>query len=690
MISKNINLVGNPNVGKSTVFNALTGLKQHTGNWSGKTVESASGNFFANGIKYEIFDLPGTYSITSVSPDEKSAEDRICFSNADLTVIVTDATCLERNLNFALRLLEASDNVLLCVNLIDEAKANGISVDIEKLSETMKIPVIGICAKKHKDIQKLKEAIAYASQNPASSAVNVTYPQKIENAINTLCEFTLSLYADISPHLARFIAIKLLDNPLVGKKILFKKIHNPETRVQITSKSEELLSNLKAIGIYPINIRDGIAESCVKLSNYIFDKCVTKSNNKKLCGNTADKILTSKITGIPIMLLFLCGILWLTLCGANYPSQFLSNAFSTLGEHLKLLLSHTSIPDFLCNILVDGIYGTTTWVMAVMLPPMVIFFPLFTVLEDLGFLPRIAFNLDRCFKAANSCGKQALTMCMGLGCNAVGVSGCRIISSESERRAAIITNTFMPCNGRFGMLTILSGIFIGGCFDNKLSSFASAAFVLLLIIIGTLTTLFVTFLLTKFVFKNKKGSFVLELPPYRRPQLIKVLTRSLLDRTIIILGRAISVAAPAGALIWLLASLNINGLSPLYICTDFLDPFARLIGLDGVILFSFILAMPANEIVLPIILMCYMSTNKMIDFSTVTALGELLRNNGWTMLTAINVMLFSLLHFPCATTLKTIKAETKSTKMMILAFIIPTICGICVCFLTTVAYRILF
>ena len=278
---------------------------------------------------------------------------------------------------------------------------------------------------------------------------------------------------------------------------------------------------------------------------------------------------------------------------------------------------------------------------------------------------------------------------MGLGCNAVGVTGCRIISSPAERIAAIITNTFMPCNGRFGMLTAISAIFIGGIFGRPLSSVVSALFVLLLIIIGVAVTLLVTKLLTSTILKGDTPAFALELPPYRRPQLAKTLTRSLLDRTLCILGRALSVAAPSGALIWLLTNTSASGTPILAYLINFLDPFATLMGLDGVILLAFILALPANEIVLPIILMCYISSSHMIDVSKISALGDMLRDNGWTVLTAVNVMLFSLLHFPCATTLRTIKAETGSVKWTVISFILPTAVGILVCMATTLLKNIL-
>lgn len=624
----------------------------------------------------------------SNSVEEEIARNYVCFENPDCTVVVVDATCLERNLNLVFQILEITNKVVVCVNLLDEAEKKGIQIDFKKLSNCLGVPVVGTTANKKKSLNKLIATINdVCCDNIKINACKVKYSNVIEDCISSLSS---KIPCD-DEYLRRWISLKLLDkNSLLINTIECNLNINLHTNdiLEICNSSKILLQEN---GISESYLQDNIVSSIVFKAEEICKNVVTLSNNtysnfdKKL-----DKVLTSKTLGIPIMLCFLGFIFWLTICFANYPSQLLSNFFSYCEELLFVLFTAMNLPDWITNMLVFGMFKTLSWVIAVMLPPMAIFFPLFTILEDLGYLPRIAFNLDNFFRKACSTGKQALTMCMGFGCNAAGVTGCRIIDSPRERLLAIITNAFVPCNGRFPFLIMISSIFFGASVFGFGSSFFATLAVLLVILLGIFMTLFITKLLSKTLLKGSPTSFVLELPPYRKPQIFKVFVRSIFDRTLFVLSRAILVAAPAGIVIWIFANVSIGNVSILTHIAMFLDPFAKLMGLDGYILTAFILGIPANEIVLPIILMGYLSTGTLVDMEEVSTIGDILTQNGWTILTAINVMIFILLHFPCTTTLLTIKKETGSLKWTFVSFILPTICGIILCMCTTFAYNLFF
>ena len=437
------------------------------------------------------------------------------------------------------------------------------------------------------------------------------------------------------------------------------------------------------------NIRDAIVETIYKTAEDITKKTVIKDTERLLSQQKIDDIITSKKTGIPIMLLMLAVIFWLTIQGANYPSQIIAKFLFWIEAKISLFFIYIQIPLWLNNLLVLGVYRTFAWVVSVMFPPMAIFFPIFTLLEDSGYLPRICFNLDHVFKKACCHGKQSLTMCMGFGCNACGVIACRIIESPRERLIAILTNNFVPCNGRFPTLIALSMVFVGVSFSPASSSIIAALMVVSLVLIGIGITLITSYGLSKTILKGMPSSFTLELPPYRKPQLGRVLYTSIIDRTMFVLGRAITVAVPAGAITYILSNVIVGDISILAHTANFLNPFAKAIGLDGFILIAFILGFPANEIVLPILLMAYLSKGSMLQFESIDQLRGILINNGWTYLTLINTMLFSLLHFPCATTVWTIKKETGSIKWTILSVLMPTAIAIVVCFCTTQLYRLI-
>lgn len=679
-----IALAGNPNVGKSTVFNALTGMNQHTGNWPGKTVANAEGFFEHKGSTIKVVDLPGTYSLLSNSEEEEIARDYICFNNPDIVVVICDATSLERNLNLFFQISEITKDVILCVNLMDEAEKKGINIDLDELSKQVHAKVIGSSARDGKGIDELKNAIL-EKQN-IGDHILIKYDSEIEENVERIENDLINLIdkEDMTKRRLRWISIRLLEgNEKIRQSIINNYNIDEESIKKILDKIEILKSKEKTK-----LIEDKIVKQLVVESERIKDKVVKATSGYDKFQRKIDKILVSKRTGIPIMILTLLVVLWITITLANYPSQLLSNMFGKGEDFLREAFMNIQTPVFVSGILIDGIYVTLAWVVSVMLPPMAIFFPMFTLLEDLGYLPRIAFNLDKCFKKCCSCGKQALTMCMGLGCNAAGIIGCRIINSPRERLIAIITNVFMPCNGRFPMLITISSIFIGGMVGGINGGFISALTVTCVIILGVFMTLIVSKILSKTVLKGVPSSFILELPSYRKPQIGKVIVRSIFDRTLYVLGRAIAVAAPAGIVIWVFSNISIGGGTLLSVCADFLNPFANMIGVDGYILMALILGFPANEIVMPIIIMSYLRANKMLELESLVELKQLLVANGWTLLTAINTMILCLMHYPCGTTVWTIKKETKSIKWTALSVILPTVLGILVCFVVTQIWRL--
>ncbi len=671
-----IALAGNPNVGKSTVFNALTGLHQHTGNWPGKTVSNASGYFNFNNSTYKIYDLPGIYSILAHSEEEFVARDFICFGGSDVVVIVCDAGCLMRNLNLVLQVCEITDKVVVCVNLLDEAKKKKIDVDLNKLSELLGVRVVGTSARSNVGLDELLSNIDLTFGESRKSR-KVRYNQYVEDAIKVISD---AIILDDDSINKRWVALNLLrDDELLRDKI--------EEELMIDLSDEKIDNSIRQArtllldGDITINeIDDVLTESINNEASLISSKVVSyldqdyDKRDRKL-----DKILTKKSTGIPIMIILFAFIFWLTIAGSNYPSMLLQNVLFKFENVLFNFFSYLHIPNFVNEALTHGVYRVLAWVVSVMLPPMALFFPLFTILEDIGYLPRIAFNVDGIFKKCKTCGKQALTMAMGFGCNAVGVSGCRIIDSPRERLIAILTNSFVPCNGRFPILISIITMFLVGVGGGFWNSLLSVLILMMVIGFGIFMTFVTSSVLSKTLLKGVPSSFTLELPPYRRPQYGKVIIRSIFDRTLFVLGRAITVAIPAGLVIWCLANININGGSLLSILSNVLDPLGRLLGMDGVILLAFILAFPANEIVIPIIIMSYMSTGNLVDISNLSTLREVLVSNGWTWVTAVSVMLFSLMHWPCSTTCLTVKKETSSIKWTILSIVIPTFCGVVIC-----------
>lgn len=675
-----IALAGNPNVGKSTVFNELTGLKQHTGNWPGKTVTNAQGNCTHHDTNYIMVDIPGTYSLMAHSQEEEVARDFICFGNPDAVIVVCDATCLERNMNLVLQTIEITPNVVVCVNLMDEARKKNISLDLPTLSRRLGVPVVGAAARSGEGLEEMMDAVSsLLQQTQRPPVVTLQYTEPIEEALSILLPV---LKKKITSHniQLKWIGLRLLEaEPTLMTSLKdyvgFDLMQEEEVQKAL-SQAREILRQKK---ITEDQLKDDIVSCIIRKAEELCQGVATfDQNTYNLRDRKIDRVLTNKWTGFPIMILLLALVFWITITGANYPSQLLSNGLFWIQDRLVEFAVWAGIPEFIYNMLIFGVYRVLAWVVSVMLPPMAIFFPLFTLLEDLGYLPRIAFNLDKHFKKCCACGKQALTMCMGFGCNAAGIVGCRIIDSPRERLIAMITNVFVPCNGRFPMIITIIGMFF--VVSGPLQSIWSTLLLTGIILLGIAMTFLVSSLLSKTILKGEPSSFTLELPPYRKPQLGKIIVRSIFDRTLFVLGRAVTVAAPAGLLIWLLANVSVGGVTLLSHCANFLDPFGQLLGMDGVILFAFILGLPANEIVVPIIIMTYMATGSLVEFDSLLQLKQLLVNNGWTWVTAISTMLFCLMHWPCSTTCMTIHKETKSLKWTLVSFAVPAVAGMIICF----------
>ena len=604
---RTVALAGNPNVGKSTVFNALTGSRQHTGNWSGKTVACAEGRLRGGGLT--LTDLPGTYSLRAHSEEERAAREFLVSGQACAVVLVADAGCLERSLILALQVLEVQKNAILCLNLMDEAAKKGIEIDVDALERELGIPVIPCAARQGKGLHELEAAI-----RRAAAGENETHPTAIR-------------YPAMDEDLAE------------------------EQRDDIATAAAALRA-------------EEIALTCVRQP-----ECACARDDR------ADDVILSRRFGVPLMLLLLAGVFYITLFGANVPSEWLSTHLLALGTPFAGALAKLGLPPFFVSMLTDGLWRVLATVASVMLPPMAIFFPLFTLLEDAGYLPRVAFQLDHAFQCARASGKQSLTMCMGFGCNACGVSGCRIIDSPRERLIAILTNSFAPCNGRFPLLIFLCSVFFAG-------SAAGGALLLTGVIAASVgLTLLVSRILSATVLRGGAVSFALELPPYRMPQIGRVIVRSVRDRTLFVLARAAAVAAPAGVLIWILANVQIGNTAILSHITAFLDPAARVFGIDGVILLAFILGFPANELVMPLIVMGYLSSGTIasgVDFASFRAL---LLANGWTVQTALCTLVLTVAHAPCSTTCLTILRETRSAKWTLAAVLIPAGIGLALCIL---------
>jgi ferrous iron transport protein B len=703
-------LAGNPNTGKSTVFNALTGLRQHTGNWPGKTVARAEGVFAHDGKRVKVVDLPGTYSLQAGSTDEEVARDFILFGRPDVTLVVVDATRLERNLNLVLQILEITDKVVVCLNLTDEAERHGISVDHEALAMELGVPVVPTVARSRKGIPELLEVLRGVAEGSVTTQPFrlESLPQGIEKAAGELQPAIEKAFPGI-PN-ARWVALRLLNaDESVASAVRDGDIGDPgeegDEPVPHGKGGEagkailELASSLRW-SLTP-EFHDHLTETLYAAAEEIAGRAMSGGVGKARLGfdRKLDEILTSRLFGFPLMLAILAAVFWLTIEGANVPSGLLASLLVDTGHpFLKGVGATLGFPWWLNGFLFDGMYLATAWVIAVMLPPMAIFFPLFTLLEDFGYLPRVAFNLDSLFRRSGAHGKQALTMCMGFGCNAAGVVATRVIDSPRERLIAIITNNFSLCNGRWPTQILVASIFLGTLAPAAWAGLLSAGAVVGVSLLGIFFMFLTSWGLSRSVLKGEATTFSLELPPYRPPRVLQTLYTSLIDRTLIVLWRAVVFALPAGGVIWLVANIHIGEVTLAGILEGWLNPVGLLLGLNGVILLAYIVAIPANEIVIPTILMLTVlgggmgeagaGAGVMFELDSIGDMGEMLRTAGWGTLTGVNLMLFSLLHNPCSTTLYTIYQETKSWKWTWLSALLPLVLGVVVTFLVAQIWRL--
>ncbi|HMW34484.1 MAG TPA: ferrous iron transport protein B [bacterium] len=690
-----IALAGNPNTGKSTVFNALTGLNQHTGNWPGKTVKRMEGHFTYGERRYRLVDLPGTYSLLSASTDEEIARNFVLFGKPDVTVVVVDATNLERNLNLALQIMQITDRVIVCVNLIDEAERKGIRIDAARLQEDLGIPVVLTAARSGQGLDILQETIAQLSKNLIPvKPFRINYPESLRETVDILSQ-KIHAYDPKIPN-PSWMAVRLLDKDQgIREALLSGHWH---TRLLSNDIPVPALTNPDHPGVYEIRsiideadsasekiqtvLHDSLVESLFYDAKRIAGRAVEQTRITRLWENALDRWLTSRFVGIPLMLLVLAVVFYLTIAGANVPSAMLADLLFSVEDFLAAGMNQLGAPWWLTGFLIHGVFRGLAWVVSVMLPPMAIFFPMFTILEDFGYLPRVAFSLDRLFKWSGAHGKQALAMGMGFGCNAAGVIATRIIDSPRERLIAILTNNFVPCNGRWPTLIMLASLFVAASLPAGVASIVAASAIVGITLFGILVTLLVAkFLSTATSLKGESSFFQIELPPYRRPQFFRILYTSLIDRTGLVLWRAVVMAAPAGGLCWVLANVQYDGLSLFAHGAAWLDPLGKTIGLDGIILLAYIIAIPANEIIVPTIIMGYMAAGQMTELDSDIELKALFIQNGWTSLTAISLMFFSLLHYPCSTTTLTIWKETRSVKWTLVSNIMPLAIALAVCFL---------
>lgn len=700
-------LAGNPNTGKSTIFNNLTGLRQHTGNWPGKTVTRAEGGFAHGDKRFKVVDLPGTYSLMASSVDEEVARDFILFGRPDVTIVVIDAVRLERNLNLVLQVLEITDRVVVCLNLMDEAERHGITIDVRRLAKDLGVPVVPTVARQMRGEDDFLKAVReVATGEFVCRPFRIPRePESIQSAVAHLVKELVQLFPRL-PN-SRWVALRLLD----GDDRVIEAIRKRElgdvalTREAAPNQANAILAAAQdyRMELAGETLQEHLSAVLLAESARLTGRALTQSKDTR--GRdlewAIDRIVTSRIWGFPLMILLFTLVFWITISGANVPSAMLSTLLiGKVAPLLHSLAASAAFPGWLSGFLIDGVYLATAWVVSVMLPPMAIFFPMFTLLEDFGYLPRVAFNLDHLFKKTGAHGKQALSMMMGFGCNAAGVVATRIIDSPRERLIAIITNNFALCNGRWPTQILIATLFVGSAVPAQLAGLISAGAVVGVALLGVVLSFLVSWFLSRTMLRGEVSTFSLELPPYRPPRFFQTLRTSFMDRTIFVLWRAVLFAAPAGAVIWLSGNIRFGNASVAEHVMGFLDPVGVALGLNGVILLAYIVAIPANEIVIPSILMLTVlnsglrgmgeGAGVMFELESAADTMKLFQAGGWTLLTAVNLMIFSLVHNPCSTTIFTIFKETRSLKWTAVSTLLPLIMGFGLTFFVAQVWRLLF